>query len=81
MFLWDSDSEEDDDDYLDPMEENFPTHSLHIKYSGFGDVGDFEEVLTLEGGRIIDRQPYKEEDEVDEKGEKHAHKRGEPSAP
>ena len=76
VFLWDSDSEEDDDDYLDPMEENFPTHSLHIKYSGFGDIGDFEEILTLEGGRIIDRQPSEEKDKEDD-----AHPKREPSAP
>ena len=81
VFLWDSNSEDDDDDYLHPMEENFPTHSLHIKYSGFGDVGDFEEVLTLEGGRIIDRQPYEGKDEDDREGEERAHKKGEPREP
>ena len=73
VFLWDSDSEENDD-YLDPREENFPTHSLHIKYSGFDDIEDFEEILTLEGGQITNiRTP--------EEGEEDAHIKSEPSAP
>ena len=74
VFLWDSDSEEDDDDYLSPRGENFPTHSLHIKYSGFGDIGDFEETLILEGGRITSIRTPKERDDD-------AHPKSEPSVP
>jgi len=74
MFLWDSESDDEDDYYVSPEGNIHPIHTLYIKYSGFGDIGDFEEILTLEGGRIIDRQvPEKEEDD--------AHPKREPSIP
>ena len=56
MFSWDSESDDEDDYYISPEGNIHPIHTLHIKYSGFGDIGDFEEILTLEGGQIIDRQ-------------------------
>ena len=74
MFSWDSESDDEDDYYISPEGNIHPIHTLHIKYSGFDDIGDFEEVLTLEGGRIIDHQvPEKEEDD--------AHPKREPSTP
>ena len=75
VFLWDSESDEEDDDYPNPKGKNFPIHTLHIKSSGFGDIGgDLDEILTLEGGQITSiRTP--------EEGEEDAHNESEPSAP
>jgi len=70
MFLWDSESDDEDDYYICPEGNIHPIHTLHIKYSGFGDIGDFEEILTLDGGQIIDRRiPEKEEEDAHPKRE------------
>ena len=75
VFLWDSESDEEDDDYPNPRGKNFPTHTLHIKSSGFGDIGgDLEEILILEGGQITNLQTSEERDDD-------AHPKSEPSAP
>jgi len=64
MFLWDSESDDEDDYYISPEGNICPIHTLHIKSSGFGDLGgDLEEILTLGGGRILDHQPVKKKDE------------------
>ena len=78
MFLWDSESEEEDDDYPNPRGENFPTHSLHIICSGFGDIGNLEETLILEGEGGPKTNPQNSEYEG---GEDDAHLKSEPTPP
>ena len=78
MFLWDSESDDEDDYYISPEGNIYPIHTLHLKSFGFGHLGgDIEEILTLGGGRILDHQPIKKQ----EKGEERGHMKGEPSAP
>ena len=121
VFLWDSESDEEDDDYPNPREEpskdddlrskeevtdrlekgpipwnimppgllktyrqpdnnkeNFPTNSIHIIYFGFGDIGDLEEILIIEGEGGPKTNPQNSEYEG---GEDDAHLKSEPNAP
>ena len=86
MFLWDSESDDEDDYYISPEGNIYPIHTLHLKSFGFGHLGgDIEEILTLGGGRILNhrliKKEEKEKDDEREGEEERAHKGGEPSAP